>query len=332
MHFKKPDVSDLEPAHKRLFEKSKIAVVVPCFNEEKNLGVVVNTVPEYIDHIVLVDDKSTDRTLALAKEMSISNPKVVVLELSENEGVGGAIAAGYEWCRDNHMHAAVVMAGDAQMDPHELPLLLVPVLNKSANYTKGNRLLYKEAFHMIPRVRFFGNSVLSLLTKFASGYWSISDAQCGYTVADKNVLSTIDWQKMYKRYGQPNDLLISLNINDFVVKDIIMRPVYNVGEKSGIKISRVIFTISRVILKGAIKRLYWKYVVKDFHPLILFFAFGMLMLLIGFMFLAHVVFSFFGGASVPNVSLICALFSFGTAFNSLFFSMWLDMVEGRNIN
>lgn len=331
MHFKKPDVLDLDSTDRSLLEKSRIAVVVPCFNEENNLGVVVNTVPDYVDHIVLVDDKSTDRTLIIAKELLESNPKVVILELKENEGVGGAIAAGYEWCRDNDVDAAAVMAGDAQMDPYELPLLLCPVLNKVANYTKGNRLLYKDAFTLIPRVRFFGNSVLSLLTKFASGYWSVSDTQCGYTVADKDVLDTIDWQKMYKRYGQPNDLLISLNINDFVVKDIIVRPVYNVGEKSGIKISRVIFTISRVILKGAIRRLYWKYVVKDFHPLILFLAFGVSMFLIGAAFAAHVAFSFFGGASVPNVSLICALFSFGTAFNSLFFSMWLDMVEGKSL-
>lgn len=332
MHFSKPKNKDFEADVLKRLNAAKIGVVVPCYNEERNIHIVAATMPDYVNKIVIVDDKSTDNTVQIVKDLAANNKKIELVELSVNSGVGGAIAAGYEWCRDNDIDAAAVMAGDAQMDPADLHLLLLPVIDKQANYTKGNRLLYKDSFKTVPKVRFFGNAILSLLTKFSSGYWKISDTQCGYTVADKQVLQNIDWQKMYGRYGQPNDLLIMLNIQSFVVKDVLVKPVYNVGEKSGIKISRVIFTISNVLLKGAAKRLFWKYVVYDFHPLILFLSFGLLMLLLGMVFLIHVMFNLIFNDATPLLSLICSLFSLGIGFNSLFFSMWMDMEENKHLN
>ena len=247
MHFVKPKEADVDPELLQLLKLSKICVVIPAHNEERNLPIVIRTLPDYVDAIVVVDDVSTDRTLEVVEEERHSDPRVVLIKHAVNQGVGGAIASGYEWARDNNMDCAVVMAGDAQMDPVELPILLGPCLRDGVNYVKGNRLIYQQSRHIIPGIRFFGNSALSLFTKFASGYWHVSDSQCGYTVADKAVLRRIDWSAMYRRYGQPNDLLISLNIQNFTVRDVAVRPVYGVGEVSGIKIKRVIFTISRVL-------------------------------------------------------------------------------------
>ena len=102
----------------------------------------------------------------------------------------------------------VVMAGDAQMDPNDLPQIIEPVASGSADYTKGNRLFYGDAWTMIPHYRYLGNSFLSLMTKIASGYWHIADSQSGYTAINLKALQTINWDSMYKRYGQPNDLLV----------------------------------------------------------------------------------------------------------------------------
>ena len=144
------------------------------------------------------------------------------------------------------MDVAVVMAGDAQMDPDDLPKLLDPIVDEEVDYAKGNRLFTGEAFKKIPKIRYFGNSVLSLLTKIASGYWHIADSQCGYTALNRRTLEIVDWAKMYKRYGQPNQLLVMLNVLNLSVRDVPVRPVYGVGEKSGIKLRKIIFTSNTV--------------------------------------------------------------------------------------
>lgn len=329
MHFSKPLDSDVDPELLALFRASKICVVVPAHNEERNLPVVIRTLPDYITAIVVIDDVSTDNTAAVAERERETDPRVVLIRHEVNQGVGGAIASGYEWARDNNMDCAVVMAGDAQMDPVELPLLLAPCLRDGVNYVKGNRLVYQQSRHIIPGIRFVGNSALSLFTKFASGYWHVSDSQCGYTVADKEVLKRIDWSAMYRRYGQPNDLLISLNIQNFTVKDVAVRPVYGVGEVSGIKIKRVIFTISRVLFKRGLERLFLKYVVYDFHPLIFFFLFSGITALLSILFFIRIIFVWSATGDAPLLSTLSFLFTVGFSLNSLFFAMWMDMEANK---
>lgn len=329
MHISKPQDSDVDPQLLQLFRASKICIVVPAHNEERNLATVIKTTPDYVNAIVIVDDLSTDNTAAVAERERETDPRVVLIRHQVNQGVGGAIASGYEWARDNDMDCAVVMAGDAQMDPAELPVLLAPCLRDGVNYVKGNRLIYQQSRHIIPGIRFFGNSALSLFTKFASGYWHISDSQCGYTVADKKVLKLIDWTKMYRRYGQPNDLLVSLNIQNFTVKDVAVRPIYGVGEVSGIKIKRVIFTISRVLFKRGFERLFLKYVVYDFNPLIFFVLFSMLTAIMALLFFINVVVQWIAHGEAPILSTLSFLFTVSFSLNSLFFAMWMDMEANK---
>ncbi len=329
MHIAKPTDSDIDPELLALFRNSKICIVVPAHNEERNLATVIRTIPDYCTAIVVVDDLSTDDTSAIAERERETDPRVVLIRHEVNQGVGGAIASGYEWARDNGMDCAVVMAGDAQMDPAELPTLLAPCLRDGVNYVKGNRLIYQQSRHIIPGIRFFGNSALSLFTKFASGYWHISDSQCGYTVVDKKVLNLIDWKKMYRRYGQPNDLLVSLNIQNFTVKDVPVRPIYGVGEVSGIKIKRVIFTISRVLVRRGLERLFLKYVVYDFNPLVFFFLFSMLNAVMALFFFINVLVVWISTGEAPILSTLSFLFTVGFCFNSLFFAMWMDMEANK---
>ena len=197
-----------------MYEGKSISVVVPCYNEETQIANVIRTMPEIVDHIVIVNDKSPDRTAEVVRGMLAEYPKVLLIDHEVNEGVGGAIASGYKWSRDNGIDVAVVMAGDGQMNPGDLPAVLDPVVSGEIDYSKGNRLFTGEAYKKIPKVRYFGNSVLSLLTKVASGYWHVADSQTGYTAINAKALKLIDWDQMYKRYGQPNDVLVKLNVDD----------------------------------------------------------------------------------------------------------------------
>ena len=314
-----------------MFEGKSIAVVVPAFDEETQIALVVKTMPDYVDHIIIVDDCSRDRTTTVVEALIPDHPRVTLLRHATNQGVGGAIATGYCWARDNAVDVAVVMAGDGQMDPSDLPNLLIPVVRGEVDFTKGNRLRYSEAYQLIPKTRYFGNQILSFLTKIASGYWHVTDSQSGYTAVNLKVLQTIDWSRMYKRYGQPNDLLVRLNVHDFRVRDVDIRPVYNVGERSGIRIRNVVFTISILLLKMFFFRLMEKYVKRDFHPLVLFYALGIILSGISFILLVRTFVVLIDIGKIPELNAIAMMFAMTSALQSFIFAMWLDMDYNKNL-
>ncbi len=313
--------------------KGKITgVVVPCYNEETQIGKVIDTMPDFIDKIVIVDDSSTDDTIKIIKSYIANDLRIVLLKHEKNQGVGGAIATGYLWARDNDIDIAVVMAGDGQMDPIDLPNILDPVLANEADYTKGNRLFSGEAYKKIPKIRYFGNSVLSLLTKIASGYWHIADSQTGYTAINKKALKIINWNKMYKRYGQPNDLLVMLNVSNMRVRDVPIDPVYGVGEKSGIKIRKVIFTIGWLLIKRFFWRLKEKYIIRDFHPLVFFYFFGFIFSLLTIGLSARLFYYWiYLGEDIPSINALAAMFSFMSGSLFTLFAMWFDMIENKDL-
>jgi len=314
-----------------MYQNKQIAVVVPCYNEESQIEQVIATIPDYIDAIVVIDDVSRDNTVKVIERAQQGNPKVVLIKHDKNQGVGGAIASVYKWARDNNMDIAVVMAGDGQMDPDELPKLIEPIVNGETDYTKTNRLFYGDAFNQIPKVRYFGNSILSLLTKIASGYWHIADSQSGYTAIGKEPLQLIDWNKMYKRYGQPNDLLVRLNIYNFRVRDIITKPVYNVGEKSKMKVHHVVFTIGWLLIKQFFFRLKEKYVIRDFHPLVFFYFFGFFLMAASIPLFVRFMYFWIAFNHIPKVNFLAWMFAVIMGIQFILFAMWFDMDNNKHL-
>jgi hypothetical protein len=212
-----------------------------------------------------------------------------------------------------------------------MPALLDPVVDDLADYSKGNRLITGEAFRKIPKVRYFGNALLSLLTKIASGYWHVADSQTGYTAINRRALEAIDWDGMYKRYGQPNDLLVRLNVADMRVIDVPVRPVYNIGERSGIRIRKVLFTIGWLLVKLFFWRLKEKYVIRNFHPLVFFYLFGFAMLVFSVLMFVRFIYIWAETGIAPELTMISWLFSFGLGFNSIGFAMWFDYDENKHL-
>jgi glycosyltransferase involved in cell wall biosynthesis len=314
-----------------VYKSKRLAVVVPCYNEERQITAVIATMPDFVDHIVVIDDCSPDRTSEVVAAHAASDPRVVLLRHEVNQGVGGAIATGYKWARDHGADLAAVMAGDGQMDPADLPTLLDVTIEHGVNYAKSNRLIWRGSFDVVPRVRFLGNSVLSLLTKIASGYWHIADSQSGYTVADKAVLQTIDWDRMYQRFGQPNDLLVKLNVFNFRVRDVPTRPIYNVGEVSKLKVRKVLWPISMLLLRGFLWRMKEKYIIRDFHPLVFFYALGVLLSLIGTALLVRILALWPTIGYAPELSAIAMMFSYSTGLQCIFFAMWMDMEDNKDL-
>lgn len=315
-----------------MYKEKSIAIVVPAYNEETQIARVIESMPTFVDKIIVINDCSTDKTSEVVTTLQLEHTKVLLINHKLNEGVGGAIATGYKWVRDNNMDVAVVMAGDAQMDPNDLPAILDPVVEGRADYSKGNRLANGDAFKKIPKIRYFGNSALTLLTKIASGYWHVTDSQTGYTAINKKALKAIDWDNMYKRYGQPNDLLVKLNVYNFSVIDVPIQPVYNVGEKSGIRVRKVLFTMSWLLFKLFCWRIKEKYIIRDFHPLVFFYLLAFSLLLISIVLSTRLFYLWHQYGHAPYMTALALFFSLIMGMQAGFFAMWMDSDYNKKSN
>src|SRR5215213_4391213 len=184
---------------------------------------------------------------------------------------------------------------------------------------------------MMPRNRYIGNAILSMMTKIASGYWHVADSQAGYTAISLRALELLDLDRVYERYGFPNDLLVHLNVWNARVRDVPSRPIYGVGERSGIRLRKVVPTISWLLVKGFFWRMREKYVIRDFHPLVFFYALGILMTVLGLALgIAVFVLRVLGNGITPaTVVLVALLLIAGSQFT--LFAMWFDMESNRDL-
>jgi len=314
-----------------VIEGKRVAVVVPAHNEEELLPVMLASVPDFVDRIIVVDDASRDGTSGRAQTAAAADPRIAVLARENNGGVGAAILTGYKRALEERIDVTCVMAADNQMDPDDLEAIVLPVARGEVDYAKANRLVSGQAWELIPRHRYLGNAVLSLLTKIASGYWHIADSQSGYTALGLPMLEQLDLDRIYERYGFPNDMLVHLNVWNARVRDVPSRPVYGVGERSGIRLSRVVPSISLLLFKGFWWRLWQKYVIRDFHPLVFFYVLGILMSVVGFALgLAEVVLRIQGnGITAATIVLVALLLIFGSQFT--LFAMWFDMESNKDL-
>lgn len=365
-----------------MLNNKTIAVVVPCYNESQQIRMVLDSMPSYVDRIIIVDDASKDNTIetvmdhltdnsstlklvsALKSEITptiynradlevrqksldevqkftpaevlnrnVEEEKVIVIKHLENGGVGAAIATGYKWCKDHNIDCTGVMAGDGQMDPDELDSICRPVIEEGIDYVKGNRLIHKSAWVIIPRVRFLGNSVLSILTKIASGYWGVSDTQSGYTAISNNALNSVPLYDIYKRYGMPNDLLVKLNIAFCTIREVKIKPIYGVGEKSKLNIIKVSLPILFLLIRSFFKRLQTKYLYRSFHPLYLLYWSAFIIGIINTYFLYELIINFLTpNSKTPTDYLIIFIFLSISGFQSLLFAMWMDIQDNERLS
>jgi glycosyltransferase involved in cell wall biosynthesis len=312
-----------------MLEGKRVAVVVPAFDEERLVGQTIRGIPDFVDRIYVVDDASRDGTSAQAE--AVGDPRVQLIRHERNSGVGAAIATGYRLALADEIDVTCVMAADNQMDPAELQALVGPVARGEVDYVKANRLVSGEAWKVIPRTRYLGNAVLSLLTKIASGYWHIADSQAGYTALSLDALRRLDLDRLYPRYGFPNDVLVHLNVQNARVRDVPSRPIYDIGEQSGIKLRSVVPRIAWLLFKAFWWRMGQKYVIRDFHPLVFFYAFGVLMLGVGFVLgIVELALRIAGNAITPATIVLVAVLLIAGLQMTLF-AMWFDMEANKEL-
>ncbi|HYQ74697.1 glycosyltransferase family 2 protein [Cellulomonas sp.] len=261
-----------------MYNGAVVAAVVPAYREERMIGRVIETMPAYVDHIVVVDDCSPDGTSEAA--LAVGDPRLDLVRHEVNKGVGGAIITAHRRAMALGADVNVVMAGDAQMDPEYLPALLDQVTDGGYGFAKANRFFAPESFSGMPGYRVFGNIVLSFMTKLASGYWHLFDPQNGYTAVRTSVLERIPLDNVAQRYSFENDLLIHLNILQVPAVDVPIPAVYG-EEVSSIKLSRVIPELMSLLGRGFWRRVWYRYVLWSFSPVALLLVLGLLAFVFG---------------------------------------------------
>jgi glycosyltransferase involved in cell wall biosynthesis len=255
--------------------------VIPCFNVARHIRDVITSLPPFVDVIVAVNDASSDETDEILS--GIDDERLIVLTHSTNGGVGAAVCSGYEAAGQSGAEIIVKMDGDGQMDPKQLPRLIRPLLLGEADYSKGNRFIDVEDLKSMPKTRLLGNAILSFFTKVVSGYWSIFDPTNGYTAIRLPVLERLNLKRLSRRYFFETSMLIELAIEKAHVRDIEM-PARYADEQSHIRIMHVGVQFPGQLVRGLLRRFYWRYLVFDFSPGTLGVIFGFPLLIFGIVF------------------------------------------------
>ena len=260
--------------------QAKLAVVIPAYKVLKHIDDVLAAIPESVSYIFVVDDACPEKSGSHV-EATCKDPRVKVLFHTANQGVGGAVMTGYEAALATDAEIVVKVDGDGQMDLNQLPRLVAPILQGKADYAKGNRFNSVEALEAMPRIRIFGNAVLSFLNKFATGYWRITDPTNGYTAIHSQVLRDLKFVKISKRYFFESDLLFRLSLLRAVVQDIPMNAIY-ADEESNLKISRIVGKFIWGNYKNFAKRVFYQYYLREWSTASFELPLGIFLTVFGF--------------------------------------------------
>ncbi|MBN1456381.1 MAG: glycosyltransferase family 2 protein [Sedimentisphaerales bacterium] len=259
----------------------KKAVVIPAYKVISTVTKVVNSIPEFIDFIIVVDDKCPEGSGKKAE--SLDNPRVTVIYHDKNKGVGAAVKSGYQKAMELGCEVVVKIDGDGQMDPEYMENLIKPLLLDQADYTKGNRFVDFKALRAMPKARLIGNNMLSFLEKIFSGYWDIMDPTNGYTAIHKRVLGKLDLNKIADRFFFESDMLFNLNLYHAVVLDIPIPAKYE-NEPSSLSIGKTLVKFPPRLLYGCAKRIFLKYFIYDFNMASVYILVGLPLFLWGLIF------------------------------------------------
>jgi glycosyltransferase involved in cell wall biosynthesis len=306
-----------------MYKGQRIAVVVPAYNEARHVGGVIATMPAFVDHVIAVDDCSTDETMSVIE--SCADARVIALRTTANQGVGGATLLGYGKALELGCDVTVKMDGDGQMPPEHMHLLLDAVVEQGYDYAKGNRFLAGESLSRMPRHRLLGNVLLTFANKLASGYWHVFDPQNGYTAISSDALRRLDFGAIHRRYFFENDVLIALNYHNSRVRDVAIPARYG-DERSDLNPLGVGVTFPLLLVPRFWRRIYQKYVLRDFSPIALFLFLGMALLLWGIAFgLYHWVMSEMSGRATPTGTVMLAVLPLILGFQLVLQAVVLDI-------
>lgn len=308
-----------------MYRKAKIAMVIPAYNEEKLIGKTIETLPDFIDYAIVINDGSKDRTLGVLESIRTKNQKLIIVNNDGNHGVGTTVVNGFRRGLETDADIIGVMAGDAQCDPDYISKMVDILIDKSVDYVKANRFVHRDALANMPTYRRIGNIFITILTKFSTGYYSIFDSQNGYGVFTREILEKISFDLIGKRYDYENTLLTALSIVNAKVRDEPVPAIYG-DEVSSIKFLPTAYNALRANFIGFWRRIYYKYVLFNFHPIALFLFSGVFLGFFGTVFSLFVIYRrLFENLSPSTGTTMIAVVPIFLGFQLLLTAITMDM-------
>lgn len=308
-----------------MYKDKKISVSIPAYFEEKLIADTISSVPEYVDHIVVTNDGSTDGTAAEVKKIMEKDERVFLIDSEKNEGIGASLIKAHRKGIELGADILVVMAGDNQMDPNELPKLLDEIIDKDADYAKGNRFFHAKDLKSMPKFRLFTNVIVSFLVKFSTGYWSVADPLNGYTALKVATFQDLDIENISKRYDFEVSMFVQLSLIGAKIKDVAIPARYG-SEKSTIRLHREAPRAVKVLIKGFFKRMIIRYTLFSFHPIALFYGTSCLMLMWTFLWTFIISAITFARQTTPTTAVVMlAVLPFIVGFELLLQAVTLDI-------
>jgi dolichol-phosphate mannosyltransferase len=276
-------VSQQERVDSVEFHEHCIAAVIPCYRVEREIQSVLLTVPDYIKHIIVVDDASPDSTADLVSAFAKHDERIVLIGHPSNQGVGGAMVTGYHKAIELGAQVVVKIDGDGQMDLAHLPKLLQPLIEGKADYTKGNRFRDFKSLQNMPFSRRVGNMGLAFLAKAATGYWHTFDPTNGFSAIRAEALAELPLDKVDRTYYFETSMLANLYLIGAVVKDVPMPARYQ-GEVSSLLVHRILFEFPPKLFSTFLRRLVLKNFIYDFSMASIYLLAGLPLFLFGLIF------------------------------------------------
>jgi glycosyltransferase involved in cell wall biosynthesis len=262
------------------FMEFNIAVVIPAYGVEHDIVSVLNSLPPYIRHIIVVDDASPDASGKLVAAAAKRDGRINLVTHTQNQGVGGAMVSGFRKALELGAQVVVKLDGDGQMDPTHIPELITPLILGKADYVKGNRFRDFQALQQMPFVRRIGNLGLSFLTKAATGYWGIFDPTNGFFAIQGEILAQLPLGKIDSRYFFETSMLAHLYLLGALVMDVPLPARYR-NETSHLSIQRTLFEFPFKLFVTFLRRILLKYYIYDFSMMSLYLMLGIPLLLFG---------------------------------------------------
>lgn len=265
------------------FKKYDIVAIIPAYRAQPDIKSVLDGLPIYIKHIIVVDDASPDSTADLVIAAAKKDKRIILIRHSKNKGVGGAMISGFRKTLELGAQIAIKLDGDAQMDPAYIPALLTPLIQGRADYTKGNRFRDFILLRKMPWVRRMGNLGLSFFTKAASGYWNIFDPTNGFFAIRSEVLAQLPLEQIDNRYFFETSMLANLYLLNAFVLDVPIPARYG-SERSSLSIRRTVFEFPFKLIRTFLRRILLKYFLFDFSMMSIYLIVSIPLLLFGITF------------------------------------------------
>jgi dolichol-phosphate mannosyltransferase len=285
----KPLRIDRPPVRARSLGASALAdagvwLVIPCYKVKAHILAVLAKAPSWIEGIVCVDDACPEGSGDFIE--AANDPRVVVVRLPQNQGVGGATMAGYAEAERRGGQILVKVDGDDQMDLSYVAQLVAPILLGDADYAKGNRFTSLSHLQTMPTVRVLGNAALSFAAKLSTGYWNIFDPTNGFTAIQAQVAKMVMRRRVSRRFFFETDLLYHLGTLRAVVRDVPI-PARYADEVSNLRISGIVGPFALRHMRNFVQRVLGQYFVRDFNVASLELVFGLFSMLFGAGYAAH---------------------------------------------